>query len=52
MCKTAANASLSDKNDLETELVTMKQMESHPNITNFLGMCSETGEGGAGHHQM
>lgn len=39
-----ANASISDKNDLESELATMKQMKPHPNITNFLGMCSQTGK--------
>ena len=38
------NARPSDKDDLRSELATMRGMEPHPNILNFLGMCSETGE--------
>ena len=37
------NARPSDKDDLRSELATMRGMEPHPNILNFLGMCSETG---------
>lgn len=39
-----ANARPSDKFDLQSELETMLSMESHPNIINILGMCSETGK--------
>ena len=37
------NARPTDKDDLRSELATMRGMEPHPNILNFLGMCSETG---------
>ena len=40
---TAENARPSDKDDLRSELATMRGMEPHPNILNYLGMCSETG---------
>ena len=39
----AENARPSDKDDLQSELATMRGMEPHPNILNYLGMCSETG---------
>ena len=39
----AENARPTDKDDLRSELATMRGMEPHPNILNFLGMCSETG---------
>ena len=39
----AENARPTDKDDLQSELATMRGMEPHPNILNYLGMCSETG---------
>ena len=44
LCLCVDNARPSDKDDLRSELETMRGMEPHPNILNFLGMCSATGE--------
>ena len=43
VCVLVANAGWSDKDDLQSELNIMLNIEPHPNIINFLGMCSETG---------
>lgn len=38
------NARPSDIMDLHSELDTMRRIEPHPNIINFLGVCSKPGE--------